>query len=261
MMNDPLPSEQSQDRVPWSIQQTLTGIALTLVPWFVIIFGLNSIGANQPTRTTPLSPRVDLSSAVLTFILSALIEAAFIIAPLIIANRSLGYMKEHGGLALQALGFRKTRAGQTLSWTIILMAAIFVVNILYQYLITALHLNIQTNDQVLLEQSKYAPLSTYATLLVATFIAPICEEIFFRGFALMGFARAMPLPWAIVLSSLIFAVAHGDPGSFPVLFIIGLALAFLRLHTRSLWPSILLHMVNNGLGAVLLVLTMQGVIH
>lgn len=261
MMKDTLPTEKPQDEAPWSIQQTFYGIAFTLIPWFVIVFGLNSIGANQPARTTPLSPRVDLISAVLTFFLSTFIEAAFIIAPLIIVNRAFQYVKKRGRQTLQALGFRKAQAGQTFSWTIILMAAIFAVNIFYQYLITVLHLNIQTNDQVLLAQSKYAPLSTYATLLVATFIAPICEEIFFRGFVLMGFARAMPLPWAVVLSSLLFAVAHGDPGSFAVLFIIGLALAFLRLHTHSLWPSILLHTINNGLGAVLLVLTMQGVLH
>lgn len=261
MMKETLPADPLADRVPWDIQQTLYGVAFTLIPWFVIVFGLNSIGANQPARTSPLSPRADLISAILTFFLSALIEGAFIIAPLIIARRSLRAIHERGSLALQSLGFRKARLGQTFTWAIVLMAAIFGVNILYQYLITALHLNIQTNDQVLLAQSKYAPLSTYATLLVATFIAPFCEELFFRGFVLMGFARAMPSFWAVVLSSLLFAVAHGDPGSFVVLFIIGLALAFLRLHTRSLWPSILLHIFNNGLGALLLVLTMRGMLH
>src|SRR2546427_7906163 len=39
---------------------------------------------------------------------------------------------------------------------------------------------------------------------------------------------------------------------FAVLFIIGLALAFLRWRTKSLWPSIFLHFLNNGLGALLI---------
>lgn len=259
-MEDPPLSKLPTDTVPWTFQQTLSGAALTLVPWLLVIFVLNNLGSKQSV-STPLSPRVDLSTAIINFILSAAIEAVFLVAPLYIANLSFQNLKSRGKLALQALGFRKTNIGQTVGWAIMLMVAIYGVNILYQYLITRFHLNIQTNDQVLLQQSKYAPLSTYASLLVATFIAPICEEVFFRGFLFMGLARRMPVGWALVISSLLFAIAHGDPGSFIVLCVIGLALAFLRWRTQSLWPSILLHMLNNGLGALLIVLSMWGVIH
>jgi membrane protease YdiL (CAAX protease family) len=64
-----------------------------------------------------------------------------------------------------------------------------------------------------------------------------------------------------VLSALIFAVAHADPGSFAVLFFIGLALAFVRWRTGSVWPGMLLHLLNNGIAALLIVLTMWGVMH
>ena len=63
----------------------------------------------------------------------------------------------------------------------------------------------------------------------------------------------------MVLSSLLFAIAHLDPGSFAVLFIIGLALAFLRWRTNSLWPGILLHAINNGVAALEVILVMLGV--
>ena len=248
------------DAVPWTFQQTLSGTALTLVPWLLVIFVLNNLGGKQ-SLSTPLSARVDLTTAIINLILSAAIEAVFLIAPLYIANHPFQNLKSRGKLALQALGFRKINIWQALGWAIMLMVAIYGVNILYQYLIAAFHLNIQTNDQVLLQQSKYAPLSVYASLLVATFVAPICEEVFFRGFLFMGLARGMPVGWAIVISSLLFAIAHGDPGSFIVLCVIGLALAFLRWRTQSLWPGILLHTLNNGLGALLIVLNMWGVIH
>ena len=142
-----------------------------------------------------------------------------------------------------------------------LMVGIFAVNLLYSYVITTFHLNLQTNDQVLLERSKQAPLTIYATLFAAVFIAPFCEEVFFRGFVFPGLRRAMPVGWAIVLSSLLFAVAHADPGSFAVLFIIGIALAFLRWRTGSIWPGMILHMLNNGIGAVSIILVMQGATH
>ncbi|MFL5707338.1 MAG: type II CAAX prenyl endopeptidase Rce1 family protein [Ktedonobacteraceae bacterium] len=41
---------------------------------------------------------------------------------------------------------------------------------------------------------------------------------------------------------------------------IGLALAFLRWRTNSIWPGILLHMLNNSLGAFTIILVMNGII-
>ncbi len=143
---------------------------------------------------------------------------------------------------------------------IVLFITFYFINGLYQYVITVFHLNLQTNDQALLQQSKDAPLTTYATLLASVLVAPFCEETFFRGFVFAGFLGRMPIAVAIVLSALFFAVAHADPGSFAVLFFIGLALAFIRWRTCSLWPGILLHLLNNGVGALVIVLIMTGVI-
>src|SRR5258708_21288540 len=102
--------------------------------------------------------------------------------------------------------------------------------------ITALHLHVRTNDQVILENSRIAPITTYATLLVSVLIAPFCEEVFFRSFVFCGLLRGMSLVWSIIFSALIFGVAHADPASFAVLFFIGIALAYLRWRTHSIWP-------------------------
>ena len=68
--------------------------------------------------------------------------------------------------------------------------------------------------------------------------------------------------WAIALIATgSWLVAHADVGSFAVLFVIGLALAFVRWHTKSIWPGMLLHMLNNGIGALSIILAMQGTIH
>src|SRR5205807_10500660 len=135
-----------------------------------------------------------------------IVEAAFLIAPLYFANRALRQSPQNRALqgdrkldfqgdrkgtplpstaspwklALRALGFRSPQTRRTALWIMALLLAILAVDILYQYVITVLHLNLQTNDQVILEQSKTAPLSTYAILIAAVLIAPPCEEIFFR---------------------------------------------------------------------------------
>src|SRR6266487_6328276 len=246
------------DIAPWSIQQTFLGVLLTLLPWIALTLILSSINGST-SITTPLSPRADLIGAIVTIIFSVIIEGAFLIAPFYFANAAFRSLRPHARLALDALGFRRYPLGRTLLWVAVLMVAIFVVNALYSYLITALHLNLQTNDQLLLKQSKVAPLTTYATLLAAVFVAPFCEEVFFRGFVFPGLRRGMPVGWAIVFSSFLFAVSHADPGSFAVLLIIGLALAILRWRTRSIWPAILLHTLNNGIAALAIVLTMWGI--
>ncbi len=247
------------DTAPWTTQQTFLGTLSTLIPWIALSLILSSLNGTA-SITKPLSPQADLIGAIVTIVFTAFIEGAFLIAPAYFANAAFRSITPHARLALQSLGFRHYRVGRALLSIVVLMLVISAINILYSYLITVLHLNVQTNDQLILQESKVAPLTTYATLFAAVVIAPFCEEVFFRGFVFPGLRRGMSVGWAILVSSLLFATAHADPGSFPVLFVIGLALAFLRWRTRSLWPSILLHMLNNGIAALVIVLTMQGVI-
>jgi uncharacterized protein len=249
--------EKQPDETPWTIQQTFLGILLTIVPWVLLIVVLDNV-SGRPVRNTPLSPQADFTAALITFFGSSLVEGAFLIAPFYFASRAFRSVTARTQLAMQALGFRRFQAGTVFSWILLLLFAILGTNALYGYLIQTFHLPLQTNDQVILTYSKYAPLTTYATLIVAVFVAPLCEEVFFRGFVFAGLLRGMPAGWAIVLSALIFAVAHGDPGSFAVLLIIGLALGFLRWRTKSLWPGIILHTLNNGVAALAIVLTMHG---
>jgi len=135
---------------------------------------------------------------------------------------------------------------------------LITVNVFYSFLIIAFHLHIQTNDQVVLDRGRVLPITTYVTLAAAVFIAPICEEVFFRSFTFMGLRRGMPLGLSITVSALIFAVTHADPASFPVLVVIGLALAVIRWRTHSIWPGILLHTLNNATSALLIILTLHG---
>jgi uncharacterized protein len=257
--NKQMQPQAIEDKAPWTIRQTLQGIVLTLLPWMALAITLANTGTTK-NSSGPLSFNVDLSAAIITIIITAIIEGAFLIAPFYYAKKAFSDMRPQTRLVFDALGFRKVSFRRTIYWIAGLMLAIFAVNFLYSVVITFFRLNLQTNDQVILAHSKQEPLTTYATLFAAVFIAPFCEEIFFRGFVFPGLRRAMPVGAAIVVSSLLFAIAHADPASFPVLLIIGLALAFIRWRTASIWPGMFLHMLNNGIGAVSILLVMWGVI-
>ncbi|TAN01148.1 MAG: CPBP family intramembrane metalloprotease [Rhodanobacteraceae bacterium] len=86
--------------------------------------------------------------------------------------------------------------------------------------------------------------------LLVVCVAPVVEELVFRGVLLSGLASRMRVGWAIVASALIFGCVHLPDFKFvwypvPALILLGLALAWLRVRTRSLWPSITLHATNN----------------
>ncbi|MHB1253403.1 MAG: CPBP family glutamic-type intramembrane protease [Candidatus Humimicrobiaceae bacterium] len=82
-------------------------------------------------------------------------------------------------------------------------------------------------------------------LVVVSIIAPICEEIFFRGFLFQGFKKRWGVPAGIIISSALFSAAHLDLYNFLPLLAIGWVLAYLFLKTKSLLPVIFLHAAYN----------------
>jgi uncharacterized protein len=81
---------------------------------------------------------------------------------------------------------------------------------------------------------------------VATFVAPVVEELTFRG---LGVALLAPYgKWvAIIGTGLLFGAWHGLIIAFPILATFGIVLAWVRWMTDSIYPSILLHAVFNGI--------------
>jgi uncharacterized protein len=254
------------DQVPWTMKQTLVGVFFTLLPW-LIFFLIVTLGLPF-TSTTPtpkaFSLQQDMANAVVGLVVSIISEGIFLLAPLHFAYRTMRYPLHPWTARWRALpdilGFRRFPILRSLALVVLSFVVVITVNYLYSLIITTFHLQIKTNDQMILDRGRVLPITTYTTLGMAVFIAPICEEIFFRSFTLMGLRRGMSVTPAIILSALIFALAHADPASFPVLFIIGMALAIVRLRTHSIWPSIILHTLNNATSALLIILILQGIL-
>jgi hypothetical protein len=83
--------------------------------------------------------------------------------------------------------------------------------------------------------------------LLACVIAPIFEEVFFRGFVFQGFARSWGPVWGGIVSATLFALSHQQLDIFVPLVALGLALAWVFYATRSLWACITLHAAFNAI--------------
>ena len=89
--------------------------------------------------------------------------------------------------------------------------------------------------------------------LVVAVLAPIAEEIFFRGLVLRSLERRLGTSWAIVGSAALFGAAHLEPLQFPALFVFGLVAAVLATRTGRLGPGIWAHTAFNALAVASLV--------
>lgn len=83
-------------------------------------------------------------------------------------------------------------------------------------------------------------------------VAPVTEELLFRGVVLSGFLRNYRTATAVVLSSLLFAAIHVNPAQLVGAFALGITMAWFFVRTRSLWLCLYGHAFGNGLEVLLL---------
>ncbi len=87
-------------------------------------------------------------------------------------------------------------------------------------------------------------------IVVFALVPAICEEAAFRGFVLSGLQAGRRTRSAIVLSALLFGLLHVFLSLFQQFFnaaILGVFIGLLAVRSRSLWPGVVFHAVNNGL--------------
>ena len=87
-------------------------------------------------------------------------------------------------------------------------------------------------------------LMTVATVIVA----PLVEEIIFRGLILTRLHRGMPGWLAVLVTALVFGVCHGQVVWMAYAFVLGAIFGFIALRARSIWPSLTAHLIFNGIG-------------
>jgi len=85
-----------------------------------------------------------------------------------------------------------------------------------------------------------------ANFVVVALVAPIVEELTYRGLGFAAVRQFFGGAAAVVVTGVAFGLAHGLVIALPVLTIFGLILGWLRLRTASLYPPIILHAIFNG---------------
>lgn len=115
----------------------------------------------------------------------------------------------------------------------------------------------QENDLIRILKSSRA--AVFMIAIVATLTAPFVEELVYRGVLYSAFQRAMGVPAAFMLVTVLFALVH-VPQYWPststilLLTLLSMILTAIRVKTGNLLPCVIFHTLFNGLQSMLLIL-------
>jgi membrane protease YdiL (CAAX protease family) len=162
-----------------------------------------------------------------------------------------------GAIALRRPRWRDPLFG-AIAWVVYYIVFQFLVLILSR-LIPAL--NVNQKQDIGFNNVHGLPELTM-TFISLVLLPPLTEELMVRGFLYGSLKKVMPLAGAVILTSLLFASAHLDEGggAGPLYiaaidtFLLSLALIYLREKTNSLWASMSLHAIKNGVAFMALFL-------
>ncbi|MEQ1644845.1 MAG: type II CAAX endopeptidase family protein [Pyrinomonadaceae bacterium] len=114
-------------------------------------------------------------------------------------------------------------------------------------------------DNELLRILRSSRAAVFAVAFVATFTAPVVEEVIYRGVLYSAFQRTFGTAAGFVLVTLLFALVH-VPQYWPsystifLLTLLSVVLTSIRLFSKNLWPCIVLHTIFNGLQSFFLII-------
>ena len=185
------------------------------------------------------------------FVLSVL-SLLFLQSPLYLIIVVAGvavFLLENQRTAQDQFGLTRLSAWNLFKWSLLICGAVIFVEVpltkLVDIAMTAIHLPHPDQQSVVVFRQFQKASQIGAFLLQAVIIAPIIEELFFRGF-LLTFLKNYTSTWlALVLSAGVFAFAHANLGSAIQLWFLGIALGLAYEHTGSLLLPIGVHACFN----------------
>lgn len=172
---------------------------------------------------------------------------ALLIQDLCLVGAAVAFARVGGSARPWNFGLRATPFWRATGWSVATWFAFIVVTATWVSLIGADSPSDELPKSLGVDESAVALVSVAILVCVG---APIVEELFFRGFfftALRSWRGTLP---AAVITGLVFGAIHAgssDPAFLLPLGVFGFALCLLYVRTRSLYPCIATHAINNSL--------------
>jgi uncharacterized protein len=186
---------------------------------------------------------------------------------LIVASQLLAYGIVLGVMYQLAGGTSRARAAEAIRWNWPRHWTFFL------FCGLALSIGLQLFAHVLpmpkklpIDEFFQTPHEAWLLSIFGITLAPLLEELYFRGFLYPVLARRFGILAGIILTAMGFAAIHGSQlmyswGPVLVIFVVGLALTAVRAYSRSVASTLLMHIGYNATISVALFITTDGFRH
>jgi membrane protease YdiL (CAAX protease family) len=237
---DPLLRSRNLSDIPnWSLAFALKAVVLLIAgPLFLLVVAILAVLYFPPMAEFL---RENIDSTVL-YVLLAAYYAPFLAYMVIELKRRPNLLSD--------LGFKHfpvwTTIGYILAYPFVYLATVLIGVVVVILIARAFGFELTPDD---LAPSKEKAFS-WMLFAAAVFIAPIVEEIVFRGILLQAFARKYGWMKGSIFSSGIFSLLHGPIAPFIMIF--SLYISRMYYKTGSILPGMILHAVNNAAVSLLI---------
>ncbi len=253
---------QEQERIPtshvaWGPGTAIlygflgAAIGVQVLLQFAVVFFMMALGMNESAISSWMST---ISGQ---FIYTAAAEVSMFAAIFL-------YLTSRNA-SLRSIGLAKPRP----SYIGIALLGVIVYFALYMLAVVIVSVflpSIDLNQRQELGFNNPAGIAEYLMIFISLVVLPpIAEEVVFRGFIFSGLRSKLRFVPTALITSVLFAVLHlqFDSGA-PLLwvaaidtFILSFVLCFIREKTNSIWPTIGVHAIKNGIAFMLLYIFVQ----
>lgn len=158
-----------------------------------------------------------------------------------------------------ALGLRLSGMGKGTLWGVAVGLPLFVAAIMVSFIADQLLGPNKNPDMVSQAATKVGSggisIGLFLLLAIALVIlAPVCEEIFFRGYLYPALRNRVDRTPALIINGVMFAAAHFEIIGFLPRALLGIGLSYVYERNRTLWAPIAGHAVYNGMILLITVL-------
>jgi membrane protease YdiL (CAAX protease family) len=247
-MNDKVSDQSSAfplvwKSILWIILYFILQIVITLP--FLVYNMVSTEGMLETLKANPAAPEL------LPIVASAALWGIIFSGALTIFLIWVNIRKEGRADAIGLLANSRLDLARTLGLGVALIAGAMAFSFVYSNFIIP---GVELQDQMkrILEALPPTFMNTALKVVAIAGIAPIVEELLFRGYLQNAFGKHMNHHGAIWLAALIFGLVHMELAATPALMVLGAAFGYLYHLTGSLKTNIALHMINNGLALAFL---------
>ena len=235
--DNPIPPRitEPKPQLPWGVRHVIYGWLLGQIAVILVAIAINAVDSG-----------IDLDDPSLEII--AILQAALWVGTLGIPV----WLYLINGVSWKEFGWEFQR-NDILPGLLIGLGTQFAAGLLYLPLILIFD-DFDVSEPARELVDKATGFGVFLLFLVVVIGAPLVEELFYRGLTLKAFEKKMSNHLALVLSSLVFAIAHLQLIQFPALFLFGLVASYMARKYDRLGRAVWAHVGFNATTVIALLL-------